>query len=321
VFISAIILTSSVAALTDYIVAPPEWEFSAQSSGTGQSIPLRWYPSQRYQQLYEPSELSGKSGTVTNVYFRTWAVNWHPWTEYYYNVEIWLGNTQLTTLSSSFAANAANCYDWTRVYSAPVMKISISGKPLEWFPLGDVDDIFNLDGSNSVLLEIRFMSKSSNYFIGGDIIVDRASDSGLTRLYTSSSAGYYATTGYVGSNYGVNTKFDLEGGIPAEVRMEPQSLNLDSMGNYVQFKVQSFPENPEYDHYDVDPDTCMVADVNADLKFITYSDEEYIGKADRLLVEDAIGSPGQEVEVEIKGALLDGTPFAGIAVIKCLDNH
>ena len=314
-------VSTTVAAISDYIVAPPEYEFFAQSSGTGQSIPLRWYPSMRYQQLYEPSELSGKSGIVSNVYFRSWGVNWHAWTEYYYNVEIWLGNTAAMSLTSNFIVNGANCYDWTRVLSTPVMKVSITGKPLEWFPLGDVDDVFNLDGSNSVLLEIRFMSKSTNYFIGGDIIVDRASDSGLTRLY-SGSTGFYSTTGSVGSNYGVNTKFDLEdSGIPADVIMNPQSLNLESNGNYVQFKVNYFPDNPEYDSNDVDPDTCMVAGVNADLKFVTYSENKYIGKADRLLVEDAIGAPGQEVEVEIKGALMDGTQFNGMAIIKCIQNQ
>jgi hypothetical protein len=112
--------------------------------------------------------------------------------------------------------------------------------------------------------------------------------------------------------------YEGEGGIAAEVGMEPQSLNLESNGNYVNFKVYGFPENPEYTPYDVDPTACTVGGVDADLKFGTVNDNKYIGKADRLLVEDAIGAPGEEVEVEIKGKTLDGKAFAGEALIKAL---
>jgi len=98
--------------------------------------------------------------------------------------------------------------------------------------------------------------------------------------------------------------------------MEPQSLNLDSNGNYVQFKVESFPDNPEYTPMDVDESSVMVAGIGADLKYATFNDNRYIGKADRLLVEDTIGAPNEETEVEITGKLKDGTGFMGIAVIK-----
>jgi hypothetical protein len=106
--------------------------------------------------------------------------------------------------------------------------------------------------------------------------------------------------------------------IPAVTRTEPQSLNLESMGNYVSFKVEDFPDNPEYSPLDVDPNQCSVAGVGADLKYATFNDNKYIGKADRLLVEDAIGAPGDEVEVEIFGYLNDGTAFKGVATIKAL---
>lgn len=99
--------------------------------------------------------------------------------------------------------------------------------------------------------------------------------------------------------------------IPALVRHEPQSLNLDSNGNWVQFKVEGFPDNPEYTPDDVDGTTCGVNGVNADLKFGTYNDNKYIGKADRLMVEDTCGAPDQETEMEISGQLNDGTPFKG----------
>jgi hypothetical protein len=107
-------------------------------------------------------------------------------------------------------------------------------------------------------------------------------------------------------------------GIPADVRMEPQSLNLDSNGNYVQVKVEGFPENPEYTPLDVDGPTVTVSGVDVDLKYGTYNDNRWIGKADRLLVEDSIGTPGESVEVEVRGSLLDGTGFNGVAEIKAL---
>ncbi len=108
--------------------------------------------------------------------------------------------------------------------------------------------------------------------------------------------------------------------IAANVELNPQSLNLDSMGNYVSFKVYDFPDNPEYTANDVDSSTCKVEDVGADLKFGTYNDNKYIGKADRLAVEDAIGAPGAEVEVGVSGQLNDGTGFKGTATIKAIQN-
>jgi hypothetical protein len=107
-------------------------------------------------------------------------------------------------------------------------------------------------------------------------------------------------------------------GIPADVRLEPQSLNLDSNGNYVQFKVEGFPENPEYGPMDVDISSVIVGGVGADLKYGTMNDNHAIGKCDRLLVEDAIGTPGDEVEVDVSGKLNDGTAFVGTAIIKAL---
>jgi hypothetical protein len=107
-------------------------------------------------------------------------------------------------------------------------------------------------------------------------------------------------------------------GIPADVRLEPQSLNLDSNGNYISFKVEGFPENPEYGPMDVDVGSVIVQGVGADLKYGTLNNNHAIGKCDRLLVEDAIGSPGEEVEVDVSGKLNDGTAFVGTAVIKAL---
>jgi hypothetical protein len=107
-------------------------------------------------------------------------------------------------------------------------------------------------------------------------------------------------------------------GIPADVRVEPQSLNLDSNGNWINVKVEGFPENPEYNGYDVDGTSVAVQGVAVDLKFGTYNENKFIGKADRLMVEDAIGAPGNDVEIGVNGKLTDGTSFMGLTYIKAL---
>ena len=112
--------------------------------------------------------------------------------------------------------------------------------------------------------------------------------------------------------------YELQGGIESDVRLDPQSLNLDSSGNFVQVKVENFPENPEYTPLDVDGTSVEVENIGVDLKYGTWNNNRWIGKVDRLLVEDAIGTAGEEIEVDVSGQLMDGTPFAGTALIKAL---
>jgi hypothetical protein len=133
--------------------------------------------------------------------------------------------------------------------------------------------------------------------------------------------GHYASGGVftvAGRNIDDVEVLGVPIGIATDVRMEPQSLNLESMGNYVQVKVEGFPENPEYTPYDVDPTTVMVAGVDVDLKYGTYNNNRWIGKADRLMVEDSIGAPGDSKEVTVRGELFDDTKFAGSAEIKAI---
>lgn len=108
----------------------------------------------------------------------------------------------------------------------------------------------------------------------------------------------------------------VHAGIPATAEVEPKSLNLESMGNWMSFRITGFPDNPEYTPLDVDGTTCGVHGVGAELKFGTWNNNKYIGKADRLLIEDAIGAPGDEVELEVRGNLNDGTSLKGIATIR-----
>jgi hypothetical protein len=153
-----------------------------------------------------------------------------------------------------------------------------------------------------------YSTSSSDYDYGRGIYVDAQEN--------------IAATGY---GYGESSNYDMivamfGSGIEATCIMDPQSLNLDSNGNWISFKVEGFPENPEYSPNDVDPATCSVGGIDADLKFGTHNNNHFIGKADRLLVEDAIGAPGEEVEVDVGGSLYDGTNFMGTATIKAILN-
>jgi hypothetical protein len=105
--------------------------------------------------------------------------------------------------------------------------------------------------------------------------------------------------------------------IPALVEFSPNTLNLDSMGNYVTVKVESFPDDP-YTPWDIVGSTVTVEGVGAELKFGTYNDNRYIGKSDRLLLEDAIGAPGDQVELAIAGRLFNRIAFEGYINIRAL---
>ncbi len=107
-------------------------------------------------------------------------------------------------------------------------------------------------------------------------------------------------------------------GIPADVWIEPQALNLDSKGNYVSIKIRGFPENPEYTSFDIDASTVQVQGISIELKFKNFKDHKFFGKVDRLSLEDAIGAPGVEVEITVDGLLNDGTSFVGIGTIKAI---
>ncbi len=110
-----------------------------------------------------------------------------------------------------------------------------------------------------------------------------------------------------------------ESGIPATVDIQPTTLNLDSMGNYVNIKVEDFPENPEYSPVQVDRDTVEIEGIGVDLKFGTWNENKFICKADRLLVEDAIGTPGDAVELAVSGDVGD-TSFEGIATLRAIQH-
>jgi hypothetical protein len=201
-------------------------------------------------------------------------------------------------------------YEWPTKYSMSGMKIithgswsnptrrNLMGGNVEWW-----------DGTKWVLDQVVL-----NQYSAWDITFTQTIKTDKLRVINLLTTGTQASNPCIYEWY----VWEGEGGIPADVRLEPQSLNLDSNGNYVQVKVEGFPENPEYTPMDVDGTSVAVGGVGVDLKYGTWNDNRWIGKADRLLVEDSIGAPGNEVEVDVSGSLNDGTNFMGAAIIKAL---
>lgn len=130
--------------------------------------------------------------------------------------------------------------------------------------------------------------------------------------------GYYCRSGVyttAGRNIDDLTVEGIPIGIPADINIEPQTLNLGSQGNYINIKVENFPDNPEYTPNDVDPATVTISGMPTIEKFGTSNDNRFIIKADRLTLEDSIGLAG-DIELEIKGGLYDGTIFKGTVTIR-----
>ena len=103
-----------------------------------------------------------------------------------------------------------------------------------------------------------------------------------------------------------------------EITIEPRTLNLDSKGNSVNIKIEGFTDNPNYSPLDIDTSTVKIENIECNLKYGTYNKDKYITKADRLALEDAIGAPGESIELEVSGYFYDGTPFKGTDTIKAV---
>jgi len=102
--------------------------------------------------------------------------------------------------------------------------------------------------------------------------------------------------------------------IPAEVNIEPHTLNLASKGKWITCHIR-LPE--DYSVTDIDPNSIYLEDViKADE--LQVNDQLAIARFSRTDVQ-AILDVGNNVEVAITGELTDGTAFAGTDTIKVLD--
>jgi hypothetical protein len=178
-------------------------------------------------------------------------------------------------------------------------------------------------GNNDDMIVLVYDPNGNNQMVGRFNGL-RFGDEWCYSVNVDSDGNIYAV-GYGSPEKGTMYYYDIitvkfVSSIPATVKIEPTSLNLNSMGNYVNVKVGGFPDNPEYTPLDVDGSEVTVAGMGTDLKFGTWNNNKYIGKADRLMFEDIIGEPGDDIEIEVTGKLVDGTRFEGVAIIEAHTN-
>jgi len=105
----------------------------------------------------------------------------------------------------------------------------------------------------------------------------------------------------------------VESPVPADVRIEPETLNLNSNGNFTAFI--TLPEC--YDVADINVSTVECEGAPA-------IDGEIIQGGDTLMVkfyrQDLVGvEPGEEVEMIVTGKLFDGTAFEGSDTIRVIE--
>ncbi len=109
-----------------------------------------------------------------------------------------------------------------------------------------------------------------------------------------------------------------EAGIAATVDVDPDTLNLDSNGNWVTVRIMDFPEDPSYDPTQVIDGTVTLEDIGADPNGPSgIEDGYYMCKVDRMLLEDSIGAPGDVIELTVNGDVAD-TSFEGTNSIRAI---
>ncbi len=113
--------------------------------------------------------------------------------------------------------------------------------------------------------------------------------------------------------------FELGSGILATVDVEPETLNLNSMGNWVTVKVQDFPDDPDIKVSQVIDGSVRLENIGAELTPSNNgnSDGQYMCKVDRVALEDLIGGPDEEVELAVAGDVED-TSFMGTCTIRAI---
>ncbi len=104
--------------------------------------------------------------------------------------------------------------------------------------------------------------------------------------------------------------------MPADVTVKPSNLHFNSNAKYLNVRVTDFPANPEKSPVDIAGSTVKVLDFGTILKFDKNVDSKYMGKVDRQIIMDAIGTPGDQIEIRVTGQLNDGSAFYGSCMVK-----
>ncbi len=173
------------------------------------------------------------------------------------------------------------------------------------------------DGSQYIGIGGYHAINENIYTVGQPYYKELDSTITTTKFRLFNLLGYAWPSGQV-SNPSVSEwqVFSGTGGIPAEVQVKPSNLHFNSNAKYLNVRVLDFPEDPDKSPVDIDGETVKVENVGTFLKFNKNVDSKFMGKVDRQIIMDAIGTPGNQIELEVSGKLNDGTGFSGIVYVK-----
>jgi hypothetical protein len=124
-------------------------------------------------------------------------------------------------------------------------------------------------------------------------------------------------TGSQSSNPCVYEWYVYEGAaLEAKVEVKPSNLHFNSNAKYLNVRITDFPDDPDKSPVDIDGSTVTVQGFGTIPKYDKNVDSKYMGKVDRQIILDAIGTPGEQIELSIRGNLYDGTPFSGKCYVR-----
>ena len=103
--------------------------------------------------------------------------------------------------------------------------------------------------------------------------------------------------------------------IPATIDIDPNTLNLESNGNWITVYI-GLPDG--LDVNDIMISTVML-DQTVQAEWCDVQDTILMVKFDRLDVENLIGAPQQSVELTVEGKLSTGLEFAGQDTIRAIN--
>jgi hypothetical protein len=153
-------------------------------------------PDQKVQLLYGKNEING-SGNITGIAF---TVAGSPTTAQTYKMNVKLGHTNLSALTTTFANNFN--VDTPATVASAVSFVVPAGVPVGgyvWIPLPDAS--FNYNGTNNLIVEIEVTAATGDTAPRG---IDWSGISSSTRLYAAAGA----STGTVDdSHYGIKFRF------------------------------------------------------------------------------------------------------------------
>lgn len=234
-----------------------------------------------------------------------------------WNDEILLGQNGWVSCNGLGADNSWMEYTWSS-------EVNIGGFGIHQFrPSGTrqligCNDMQYWDGSQYVSLGGYHAINDNIYTPGQPYFKELDETVTTTKFRLFNLLGYAIPSGSQISNPSVSEwqVFSGSGGIPAEVQVKPSNLHFNSNAKYLNVRVLDFPENPELSPVDIDGETVEVKNIGTILKFNKNVDSKFMGKVDRQVVMDAIGAPGNQIELTVEGELYDGTGFSGTVYVR-----